>query len=232
MVRHSCSTRCHGCDSHTVWRPPHGSSSFRARLGPRRHPRPLPAPPQVPSLTAAAARETDLIEGMCARNLASSMSTSSEATNPRPRSRSFVVADPTGLTVLAACQLTRALHRSGRRTLSLWGQTSHNLFETWSEPRRTACWNCCRVRFSDVPAPAGEPSSEQDAALVRALAENVVVAVCHPDLVPYGGTLAEDDENATLHGVVPLPWCSVCGGAAELRHACLLRVVSGLGGTR
>ena len=138
----------------------------------------------------------------------------------------FVLADLTGLDRHAACELTRELHQSGRRTLSLWGQTGEAWFGTWSEPRRTACWNCCRVRFSDLPARAGKASVEHDAALVRALAENVVLAVRHPDLVPYGGALVEEGENATLHGIVPLPWCPVCGGAAELRQASFLRVVS------
>ena len=38
--------------------------------------------------------------------------------------------------------------------------------------------------------------------------------------------MVEDGEKATLHGIVPLPWCSVCGGAAELSQASFLRVVS------
>jgi ribosomal protein S12 methylthiotransferase accessory factor len=176
-------------------------------------------------LVAAAARETELIRDLRVELGRLDLELVARG-DPVAEIADFVLADLTGLDSPAACELTRELHQSGRRTLSLWGRSRTTLLEMWSDPRRTACWYCCKVRFADLPAPPEQASAGPDATVVRALAENVALAVHHPDLVPYGGALVEEGENATLHGIVPLPWCSVCGGAAELGRASFLRVVS------
>ena len=111
------------------------------------------------------------------------------------------------------------LHVAGRRSLSLWRRGAELLLGPWCEPGHSACWNCCRVRLSDLLLPDGEGQVEHDAALVRAVAENVVLAVRYPELTPYGCVVSDMHQTTALHSVVPLPWCPVCGGAVEMPEA-------------
>ncbi len=86
----------------------------------------------------------------------------------------------------------------------------------WADPLHTACWNCARRRFSDsLAAEPGEGLEEEDST-VRAIAENVVLALRHPRLIPYGCVVIDDGRESALHWVVPMPWCEVCGGAASI----------------
>ena len=111
------------------------------------------------------------------------------------------------------------LHAAGRRSVSLWRRGAELLLGPWCEPYHTACWNCCRVRLSDLRPPDGERPVEPDATLVRAVAENVVLAVRHPELTPYGCVVSDQHQTTVLHSIVPLPWCAVCGGAAQMPEA-------------
>jgi ribosomal protein S12 methylthiotransferase accessory factor len=131
----------------------------------------------------------------------------------------FVLADMSDLDDGAAAELARDLHAAGRRSVSLWRRGAELLLGPWCEPDHTACWNCCRVRLSDLPPPDGERPVEPDAAFVRAVAENVVLAVRHPELTPYGCVVSDQHQTTALHSIVPLPWCAVCGGAAQMPEA-------------
>jgi ribosomal protein S12 methylthiotransferase accessory factor len=166
-------------------------------------------------LTAAGARETALVRAVREELARAGVELAGSAP------ADFVVADLSDLDERAASELIHELHVTGSRSLSLWRRGAETFLGPWCEPGRTACWNCCRVRFSDLPPKQGDAPAGSDAALIRAVAENVLLALRYPDLAPYGCVLADGEHTAALHSVVPLPWCGVCGGAAQMRGAAL-----------
>jgi ribosomal protein S12 methylthiotransferase accessory factor len=122
----------------------------------------------------------------------------------------FVILDLSGLRVEDALQLTREVHRSECRVISIWRRGSETLYGPLVEPRRTACWNCCRQRFFD--SLSGEQEAiEDDAMIAKVIADNAVLAVRYPNVAGYGCVLVDDGRVSSLHSVVPMPWCEVCG---------------------
>ncbi len=89
-------------------------------------------------------------------------------------------------------------------------------FGPWVDPGRTACWSCFRRRFDDSLLPDNGEPVEHDPRTIRAVAENVVLAIRHPQRTPFGCVVVEGEETDALHAVLPMPWCELCGGAAEL----------------
>jgi ribosomal protein S12 methylthiotransferase accessory factor len=159
----------------------------------------------------AAARETPLVTGVRSELAQAGI----ELAGPGADG-ALVLADLSGLSVRASRELVRTLHLERHRSLSVWRRGAETFFGPWAEPLRTACWNCCLLRFSDTLAPGDSDLVEADAATTRAVAENVVLAVRYPQLTAYGCVVADDGFASALHSVLPMPWCEVCGGAAEL----------------
>ncbi|HKH50047.1 MAG TPA: TOMM precursor leader peptide-binding protein [Thermoanaerobaculia bacterium] len=131
-------------------------------------------------------------------------------------------------------------HRQG--VISLYGHVDG--IEAWIGPvvvpGETACWNCFRLRRlanADYPAAA----HELDASLTGAPAEPRARAYLAP-MAPLAGHLLALEAlqllagyapsrlpgrvrvhnlvtgESSLHGIVHMPWCELCGGAAQARR--------------
>lgn len=131
-----------------------------------------------------------------------------------PTRGALVVADLSGLDAPECRAVLHELHVHRLRSLPLWRSGSETFFGPWTEPRHTACWNCCVSRL-DLD-PDGDPL-EPDEPTTRAVVENIFLAAHHRRLLPTGCLVTDRDESG-LHSVLPLPWCEVCGGAADLRR--------------
>lgn len=129
----------------------------------------------------------------------------------------FVVMDLSGLGAEAAWQLARQVQRSGCRSIGIWSRGTESFLGPVAEPGRTACWNCCRLRFADSLVGEDGEAVGPNPILARVVAENVLIAVRYPEVAAYGCVLVDDGRTETLHYVVPMPWCRVCGGAAKIR---------------
>ena len=126
----------------------------------------------------------------------------------------FALMDLSGLDTETSRQLLRAVDGSGCRSMSVWKRGVETFYGPWVEPH-TACWNCCRLRFSDSISGEDGAIVKDDPHTALVIAENVLIAVRYPAVAAYGCVLVEDSRMSTLHFVVPMPWCDVCGGAAE-----------------
>ena len=129
----------------------------------------------------------------------------------------FILTDLSGLNSEASSAIVRELHLTGHTSLSIWKRGAETFLGPWTEPLRSACWNCSRLRFSDLLAADDAGSVAVDPATIRAVVENVVLALWYPQLTAFGCVLVDDGDGAALHSVVPMPWCTVCGGAAKFQ---------------
>jgi ribosomal protein S12 methylthiotransferase accessory factor len=107
-------------------------------------------------------------------------------------------------------------------------------------PGETACWNCFRLRRlanADHPAPAheidaslnGNPADPRSRAYLapmaplagHLLAQEALLLLTRytPSRLP-GRVRVHNlvTGESSLHGVVRMPWCELCGGAAQARH--------------
>ena len=130
----------------------------------------------------------------------------------RPAPGALMVVDLSGLDAASCRALVEELHAQRLRSLPLWRSANETFFGPWTEPLHTACWSCCVSRLGLDPV--GDELGE-DAATTRAVAENISLAARHPHLLATG-CVVTDDGNSELHSVLPMPWCDVCGGAAQL----------------
>lgn len=126
-------------------------------------------------------------------------------------------------------------------------------FEAWVGPGvlpgETACWNCFRLRRL-AHADAPEPAHELDARLLEAPSSPRARTFLAP-MAPFAGHLLALEAlklvtgfaparilgrvyvqnlvtgDAGYHGVVRMPWCPVCGGAASRKAAAREEAASG-----
>lgn len=135
----------------------------------------------------------------------------------QPDDGQFVLIDLSGLGREAAGRLVQGVHRSGRRSMSIWTAGAETFYGPLAEPGRTACWYCCRQRFSDSIAGEAHQMRDEDPGAARIVAENVALATRYPEIAGFGWVLAEDAHGSALHSVLPMPWCDVCGGEIQPR---------------
>ena len=140
---------------------------------------------------------------------------------------SFVISDLSGLDAGDSLRLARRVHRRGCRSISIWRRGAETFYGPLVEPLRTACWNCCRLRFSD--SLSGDDSFvDDDATTATVIADNVFLAVRYPDVAAYGCLVVDDGRTSSLHSVVPMPWCEICGAAGESRASRLAPLTQSL----
>lgn len=125
----------------------------------------------------------------------------------------FVVVDLSGTDTDNSLQIAREIHRRGCRSFSVWKRGRETLYGPLVDPLRTACWNCCRLRLSDSLAGEDHELVEDDLTRARIIAENVFLAVRYRDVAGYGCVVIDNGQTSSLHSVVPMPWCQVCGAA-------------------
>ena len=127
----------------------------------------------------------------------------------------FIIADLCELDINASLLVAQMIYRSGCRSVSLWRQGAETFYGPIAEPKATACWYCCRRRFADSLSSSDLGAAEDEEATAKVIAENVLLAIRYPDIAGYGCVLADDGETTSLHSVLPMPWCSVCGGVID-----------------
>ncbi|MEY2616385.1 MAG: ribosomal protein methylthiotransferase accessory factor [Verrucomicrobiota bacterium] len=136
----------------------------------------------------------------------------------------FIISDLSGLNVRESFLVSERIHQTGAPSISLWRQGSETFYGPVAKPQSTACWYCFQRRFTDslnrLESPPAENGEEEIAA--RIMADNALLAIRYPDIAAYGCVLTEDSETTSLHSVLPMPWCEVCGGAADPSHLTIL----------
>ena len=123
---------------------------------------------------------------------------------------SFVLMDLSGLPTEDAFGLAKEVHRTGISSVAVWTVGGKAIFGPLSRPGRTACWNCAGIRFADPPP--GQISSVSSERSAQLAAELVFLAVSYGELTPYGSALVGEGDSWSIHNVVPVPWCALCGG--------------------
>ena len=161
-----------------------------------------------PEVSVAVIRQTPLMRRVTDQ-LAGLGITSADLT----ADKSFVIIDLSGLDADDSLRLARKVHRRGCRSISSWKRGSETFYGPLVEPLRTACWNCCRLRFSDSISGDDDSFVEDDPTTARVVADNVFLAVRYPDVAAYGCLVVDDGRTSSLHSVVPMPWCETCGVA-------------------
>ena len=127
----------------------------------------------------------------------------------------FIITDLSGLDTAASVNITKEVFHSGCRSFSIWKRGAETFYGPIAEPGATACWNCCRLRFADSIDSATISLVDDEEEGSRVIAENVLLAIRYPDVAGYGCLVADAGETSSLHSVVPMPWCEVCGGAVH-----------------
>jgi ribosomal protein S12 methylthiotransferase accessory factor len=153
-------------------------------------------------------RHTPLTERVIDR-----LSESGIATSESAAGSTLLLADLSGLNTWDSLQLTRDVLDTGCRSISIWRQGSETFYGPLTEPQQTACWNCCRLRFAD--SVSGDNDSIDDATTARVIADNIALAIRYPAVAAYGCVVVDDGMKASLHSVLPMPWCNVCGAAVR-----------------
>ena len=127
----------------------------------------------------------------------------------------FVITDLSGLDTSACLDIIKKVFQSGCRSLSIWKRGAETFYGPIAKARATACWNCCRLRFADSldGSNIGVVDDEEEGS--RVIAENVLLAIRYPDIAGYGCVVADAGRTSSLHSVVPMPWCEVCGGVVD-----------------
>ena len=166
-----------------------------------------------PSHTLAAAiaptRATPLTDAVASR-------LSELAESPAPADRALLLIDHSELSVAESLQLARDVHASGRTSFSMWQQAEDVLLGPLTVPGQSPCWNCARLRFGDrVVSAESSALAPAGAGLVDAITDNVLLAMNYPQLAASGCLVVESSTGPSLHRIVPMPWCEVCGGAAS-----------------
>jgi ribosomal protein S12 methylthiotransferase accessory factor len=128
----------------------------------------------------------------------------------------FVVSDLSGLSEDESLRTADTLHRSRCASIAIWRRGEETFLGPITAPGGAACWNCARQRLADsLDHDIG--AVDDDPALAKAVAENIIVAIRYPDVAGYGCLVALGKSDS-LHSILPMPWCATCGGIAKSRR--------------
>jgi ribosomal protein S12 methylthiotransferase accessory factor len=158
-----------------------------------------------PRFNIAVIRETPLTRIVESLVIGQIHHAKSSATN------TILISDLSGLTVEACLELLRQVPASGSAAITVWRRGPEIFYGLFSGTLHTACWNCSRLRFSDS-AFGDNAVIEDESAVAQVVAENVLLGVRYPDVAGWGFVLIDNGEVSSLHSVVPVPWCEICGG--------------------
>ena len=128
---------------------------------------------------------------------------------------SFVIMDLSGLDTGVSLGIVKEVFQNGCRSLSIWKRGGETFYGPIADARATACWNCSRLRFADSIDAATIGVVDDDETASRVIAENVLLAIRYPEVAGYGCLVADAGQTSSLHSVVPMPWCEVCGGISD-----------------
>jgi ribosomal protein S12 methylthiotransferase accessory factor len=131
----------------------------------------------------------------------------------RVRDGDFVVSDLSELADEESLCTADDLHRRGCASIAIWRRGEETFLGPITAPGGAACWTCARRRLADsLSDDIG--AVDDDPALAKAVAENVILAIRYPDVAGYG-CLAALGKSNSLHSILPMPWCATCGGIAK-----------------
>jgi len=122
----------------------------------------------------------------------------------------LIIADFSGLDADRSLQLARDVHDTGCRSITFWRHGVETFYGPLCDPRRTACWNCCRLRFSDSISRDTNTTEGDELASAKVITDNVVLALRYPDVAAFGCVVVDSGGVSSVHTVVPVPWCEVC----------------------
>lgn len=124
----------------------------------------------------------------------------------------FAISDLSDVQDDLSCEVTGRLHRNGSPSISIWKRGNETFLGPLTTPGCTACWHCARQRLLDSLSPdVGRVDDSAD--LAQAVARNVILALRYPNIAGFG-CLVVNGPPASLHSVLPVPWCPTCGGIA------------------
>ncbi len=135
------------------------------------------------------------------------------------RDGDFIVSDLTGLQDDVAREISQELQQRGCPSISIWTRGDETFLGPLAWPGSTGCWHCARVRLDDS-LQTDIYRHDKVSELVQAVAENVLLALRYPRVAGYG-CLVAIGQSATIHSVLPVPWCRICGGTATSNWAAL-----------
>lgn len=98
----------------------------------------------------------------------------------------LIIADFSGLDADRSLQLARDVHDTGCRSITFWRHGVETFYGPLCDPRRTACWNCCRLRFSDSISRDTNTTEGDELASAKVITDNVVLALRYPDVAAFG----------------------------------------------
>ena len=132
---------------------------------------------------------------------------------PRVQDGDFVVSDLSDFSDDASLDIVSDLHRRRCVAIFIWRRGEETLIGPMTVPGKTACWHCAHNRLSDslhtdIKATVDDPS------IARVVCENVILGVRYPSVAGYGCLIAES-ESSSVHAILPMPWCSTCGGPPD-----------------
>lgn len=144
----------------------------------------------------------------------------------RVQNGDFVISDLSNLADDESLQIVREQHRRGCISISVWRRGDEIFLGPITAPGSAACWDCARQRLAG--SLSGDIGSiDDDPALAKAVAENVILAIRYPEVAGYG-CLVAIGQSSSLHSVLPMPWCATCGGVrgsmrwAPINHSLLV----------
>jgi ribosomal protein S12 methylthiotransferase accessory factor len=128
----------------------------------------------------------------------------------------LVLVDHSGLNTSQSLVVLRGVHDRGCPSFSIWRRGTETFYGPLVVPGRSACWNCCRQRFADSMYDNEFGGVvEESLAVVGVVAHNVLLAARYHEIAAFGCVLVDNGKKHLVHWVVPMPWCDLCGGAAE-----------------
>jgi len=128
----------------------------------------------------------------------------------------FVVSDLSNLADDESQCIAGELHRRDCASISIWRRGEETFLGPIAAPGWGACWKCARERLADsLSDDIG--IVDNDPALARAVADNVILAIRYPDIAGYG-CLATTGKSDSVHSILPMPWCATCGDTAMFQR--------------
>jgi ribosomal protein S12 methylthiotransferase accessory factor len=156
-------------------------------------------------------RDTELIRNVATHLRALDIDLADDA------DEAVAVGDLRGLELSQIFDIVREAHTRAAAALWIWEHEGSVVVGPLSAPHRTACWNCARIRLSQPPTNEHAASSGHESDLAIAVAQMLFIASRFPHAAAWGCVALEEQRGTTLHAVVPLPSCEICGGAASIQ---------------
>ena len=140
-----------------------------------------------------------------------------EVDGPNAGEGDFVISDLSSLPDDAAFSIVDDLHSRRCAAIFIWKHGDETFVGPLTIPGKTACWRCAHSRLLDSLGEGAE-AALADAAVAQVVRDNVILGLRFPGVAGYGCLVAEGKSSA-VHAILPVPWCSTCGGPQDAGYA-------------